>query len=285
MILRDLLHSGRQTLLEAGITGAALDARVLFQAASGWTSAELIARERDQVEAEQSAAFRQLIDRRVKGEPVSQITGEKEFWSLTFRVSRDVLTPRPDSESLIELALALYTDRPPQTILDIGTGSGCLLVALLKEFPESEGLGIDLSREALAVAQENISRHNLQSRASLKLADFHQPVPGTYDLVISNPPYIREDAREGLPEEVRSFEPGMALFAGPDGLSAYRAITAQLPRLLRSGGTAILEAGQGQAALIEDLISHAFRQAGREYTLSSRQDLAGIPRAIAVTAC
>ena len=256
-----------------------LDARLLLQQAVRLSYEEIVANPDDLLSSEQYQEYRQLLRRRAGGEPVSQILQHKEFWGLPFKVTDDVLTPRPDTETIVELALDLCGDRPPQTVLDIGTGSGCLLAALLTEFPEAAGVGLDISDAALKIATENIAALGLGQRTALRQADFNQQIDGPYDLIVSNPPYIPEEDRDSLPVEVRDFEPAEALFAG-DGFDAYKSISGQLPHLLSERGVFVLEAGAGQADEICNLVRAAFKNTNMALKLTIRADLAGINRAV-----
>lgn len=184
---------------------------------------------------------------------MAYVLGEREFWGLSFKVSPAVLVPRPDSETVIEAALALLADRQrPWRILDLGLGSGCLLLTLLHEFPAARGVGLEVSEAALAVARTNAAALQVDDRAELLLGDWRQPdwrnpVGGPFDLLVSNPPYIEADTIAGLMPEVSRFEPRLALDGGLDGLAAYRAIAADAPSLITPGGRVLLEAGEGQA--------------------------------------
>ena len=217
--------------------------------------------------------YEKLVERRAKGEPVAHITGTREFWSLTLKVSPAVLIPRPDTETLVEVALKLCA-HPPARILDLGTGSGALLLACLSEWPNATGLGVDASLAALAVAQENAQSTGLAGRANFRLGDWGEGLSERFDLILSNPPYIAET--EELSEELRTFEPASALFAGGDGLDDYRRILPQLPGLLNPGGLAVLEIGHKQGpALMAMAADHGF-------TASLHPDLAGRDRCVAL---
>lgn len=258
-----------------------LDARLLMCHCLGLSLESLIADPDRTLTIREKAGFTRLIERRAAGEPVSQILQHKEFWGLPFHVSGDVLTPRPDTETLVELVVELCRAQPPQRILDIGTGSGCLLAALLHEFPEATGLGLDISAPALAIARRNLTDLGFADRSVLKQANFCEPIAGTYDLVVSNPPYIASADRPSLPVDVREYEPAIALFAG-DGYDAYRAIAQQLPRLLSSGGRAVVEIGQGQETVVRTLFEDSMTAAERTCSFAAKADLAGIQRAVAV---
>ena len=191
-------------------------------------------------------------------------------------VTRDTLIPRPDSETVIEAALAAFAAAPaPRRVLDLGTGSGCLLLALLSELPEAHGLGVDISAAALEVAETNANRLGLQSRVKFREGDWGRDLTGTFDLIVANPPYIGDSEATGLEPEITAFEPAMALFCGADALACYRAMAADIARLLADSGVAALEIGAGQAAGVAAIMAGAgLVETGR------RRDLAGIERCI-----
>jgi len=218
------------------------------------------------------AAFAPLLARRLAHEPVAYITGTRAFWTIDLAVGPGALVPRADSETLIEAAIEHFADRAPATILDLGTGPGTLLLAALDQWPEATGLGVDRSRRALAMAHANAERLGLTPRARFVEGDWATGIDSRFDLILANPPYI--GTGEPLPAEVREHEPAEALYAGADGLDAYRAIVPDLPRLLAPGGVAILEIGHTQAGAVGTLAAAA----GLGGTL--RRDLAGRPRAI-----
>lgn len=217
-----------------------------------------------------------LLARRLAREPIAQIVGTRDFWSLSLKVTRDVLVPRPDSETLIEAAIDHFEGRAaPRRILDLGTGSGALLLAALDQWRAATGLGIDRSPAALAVARENAARTGLAARAAFAAGDWGAGLAGRFDLILCNPPYIRDDAM--LPPDVAHYEPALALFGGADGLDAYRALALQTGRLLAPGGVALFEIGfdQGESA------AALFRAQG--FAVAVRRDLAGNARCLAVT--
>jgi release factor glutamine methyltransferase len=233
---------------------------------------------RGETSAEQLQLFSSLISRRASREPLAYITGRKEFWSLDLAVGPGVLIPRPDTETLIEELTRLHPDRAaPLSILDLGTGSGCLLIAALHEYPNARGTGIDSSSEALAIARANIARHRLENRATLVLSGWPDQTGQAFDVILSNPPYIPSAQIEDLEPEVARHEPRAALDGGPDGLDAYRALAPRLGRLLNPGGHALLEIGRGQDGAVEGLMAAAGLQ-----TLRTVPDLAGIPRCLVV---
>lgn len=201
--------------------------------------------------------------------------GRREFWSLDFAVSPATLVPRPDSETLIQAALATFAGRdPPRRMLDLGTGSGCLLLAALSEFPASFGVGVDRSFAAVVLAARNAAMLDMASRAAFLCADWAGALDGRFDLVLSNPPYIRTSQIDWLMPEVVHYEPRAALDGGADGFSAYRQLVPDLDRLLAPDGVAVLEIGAGQAAEVARLA----RDAG--FTSHSHRDLSGIARAL-----
>lgn len=252
-----------------------LEARILLAHALGLTQNDLIREPRRTVDR---AVFETLLNRRTAREPLALITGHREFWSLDFHVSPATLIPRPDSETLIEAALAAFADHPaPRTIIDLGTGSGCLLLALLKEFPSAFGIGLDLNPEAAALAKRNAVNLGLSDRAAFVVNDWTNSLSGRFDLIVSNPPYIASATIETLMPEVARHEPRTALDGGVDGYDAYRAILPNLTRHLDPNGSAILELGQGQAGHVTGLARAA------RFASSLRLDLAGIPRAIVLT--
>jgi len=226
-----------------------------------------------QGQGEVEERFASFIDRRCAREPLAYIAGHKEFWSLDFEVGPGVLVPRPETETIIEQALALLPDRSaPLKVLDLGTGSGCLLVAFLKEFPNSSGLGIDCSEQARRYASANIARHGLVERAEVRPGNWGEKTAGRWDVILSNPPYIKSADIAGLAPEVR-FEPIEALDGGPDGLVAIRALAKAMAQLL--GGIGLTEIGAGQKATAANVMVEAGLVVPR-----IAEDLAGIPRVL-----
>lgn len=247
----------RDALAKAGIDSVALDARLLVAAALEGPVEQVIAwPERDLTPAAQHR-LAELLARRVAREPMAHILGRREFWSLDFAVTRDVLTPRPDSETVVAAVLAQLPGRHAALkVLDLGVGSGCLLLALLSELPRATGLGIDDSAEALAVARRNAAALGLAPRTRFAPGDWLAGIDGPFDVVVSNPPYIAQAELASLPPEVRH-EPRAALDGGGDGLAAYRAIAARLPAVLAEGGFAAFEIGAGQAEFVTAILCHA----------------------------
>jgi release factor glutamine methyltransferase len=225
-----------------------------------------------------AARLADFAARRLTGEPLSRIVGAREFWGLSLAVSQDVLDPRPETETIVEAAVAIMRDRREEElrILDLGTGSGALLCALLSEFRSARGVGADLSEAAAAVARGNVETCNLGKRATIRVGNWTEGVTGPFDLIVSNPPYIPTAAITGLPREVRDHDPLLALDGGIDGLDAYRAIIPGSVSLLAPGARLILEVGNGQASDVLTLMADA----GLVRT-SFRRDLAGVERVVA----
>ena len=274
--VHDRIVAARETLVRAGVqpTAAATDACVLARHALGWDRATLFARGREVPPSHFDSSFEKFIARRAAREPVALITGTREFWGLDFEVTSDVLVPRPETEFIVEEALSEFADGP-RTIIDIGTGTGCLAVALAREFPGSQVVATDISPRALEVARRNAGRHALDNRIAFVCSDFLSGIRGHFDLIVSNPPYVPESAAPSLAPEVVAHEPHMALFGGADGLAAIRAILETAQRCLAPGGALILEFGFGQEPDVVSLASQCRWRLRRV-----REDLQGIPRTI-----
>lgn len=255
-------------LKRAGIGDFTFEARILVEDLAG---------DSDPIDEAASARLNDALVRRLAGEPLWRVIGAREFWGLTFTLSQGTLEPRPDSETLIEAALIHLAARrhEPLRVLDLGTGTGCLLIATLREFPQATGLGIDLSADAVATASGNAARNDVAGRAAFRQGDWTDGVEERFDLILSNPPYIASDEIAGLDRNVREHDPHLALDGGLDGLTAYRALAAALPGHLNPGGHAILEIGAGQEAAVVALME----QAGLRH-LHSRRDLGGHIRAL-----
>jgi release factor glutamine methyltransferase len=273
------------TITEAVRAGAAsldgiadnprLEARLLLAHAVGLTRNDLI---RDPERRIETTDFETLLTRRIRREPLALIVGRREFWSLDFKVSPATLIPRADSETLVEAALAIFADRPPpRRILDLGTGTGCLLLALLAEFPSAFGIGLDRGPDAAALAQLNARQLGLVDRCAFLVSDWTNSIAGRFDLIVANPPYIRGGDIGSLMPEVACHEPHSALDGGVDGYDAYRAIIPNLKHNLEPNGVVVLELGQGQATYVTDLALAV------GFDASLRLDLAEIPRAIVLT--
>lgn len=272
-----------QALLEAkvklevaGIDKARAEARLLLAHTLGLTAAQILIRGEDDVEAGALQSFLDDVVRRADGMPLAYITGTREFWSLPLKVTPATLIPRPDSESLIELAVALFKGHAgPETILDLGTGSGCLLLALLTEFHEAKGVGVDISTGACHVAKANAATFDLSARSDWVTGSWSDLSLGRYDLIVSNPPYIPVGDIAALDVDVRDFEPANALDGGIDGLEAYRSLFPVAAKSLNDGGVLIVEIGIGQHADVAEIAAMSGLSAGLV-----KCDLAGIERGI-----
>ena len=275
-LLREVLRHAEALLREAGVDTPELDARLLMGAALGMTREHMLIHATAKLNQAQVTRVLDFIVRRVEREPVSRILGRREFWSLDFHLSPATLDPRPDSETVIDEALAGIPDKQaPLSVLDLGTGTGCLLLALLSELPNASGIGVDKSEEAVVTATANARRLGLGQRAQFTVGDWGAGLTKRFDLVISNPPYIPDREIETLAPEVVQFDPVAALAGGSDGLDAYRAITAQLPNLLKSNGKIIFEVGAGQSGDVAALLGSAGFS-----SIGTRRDLAGVERAV-----
>lgn len=246
----NLIAEAATRMAQAGVAEPGRDARLLARWAAGIDGAALSATMGDHPPAAVSERFLRGVEGRANRRPLSHITGERAFWGHLFRVSQDVLDPRPETEILVAAAL----ERPFERVLDLGTGSGCILLSLLAERPEATGLGTDLSAAALAIARENADRLDLRHRAAFHQADWGQALSERFDLIVSNPPYLAEGELSALEPEVARYEPQMALSPGGDGLDAYRSIAAQLTHLSAPGARVLLEIGPTQAESATELL-------------------------------
>ena len=274
--LSDALARASRCLADAGIDAARQDARILLSHVTGLTRSQLVTESETSLDTAQQTQFNAVIVRRAGREPVSHILGQREFWSLSFVVSGAVLDPRPDSEALVDAALHHCPDNDvPLSIIDLGTGSGCLLLSLLSEWPTATGVGVDISDEALAVATRNADRLGMASRVRFLRGDWSAAVDGSFDIAVSNPPYISTAEISVLEPEVVNFEPHVALDGGADGLSAYRRLLPEMRRLLSASGIGVVEIGAGQ----RDAVAEILDDSGLS-VLDVRQDLAGFDRCV-----
>ncbi|MCB8875499.1 peptide chain release factor N(5)-glutamine methyltransferase [Acidisoma silvae] len=278
MDLDAALRDATRRLTEAEIEGPNREARILLMHAIGADQTGLLRRRGGKLTEAEAGTFQAMVTRRAAREPAAVIIGHREFWSLDFLVTADTLIPRPDSETVIEAALDYRRDRPPSRILDLGTGTGCLLLSALSEFQDAWGLGVDLSPPAALVAEANARRLGLADRAAIMVGRWTDALAGRFDLILSNPPYIPAGDIPGLMPEVERFEPHLALDGGPDGLDPYRRLFGDLPRILLPGGLALFEFGIGQA---EALVALAETLSLK--VIDVRRDLAGQPRVLAVS--
>ncbi len=249
----DCVADGARRLAAAGIEDARREARLILALALGIEPVSVTGYPERPVP--DPGPFEALIARRARREPLSHLTGRREFWSLEFETGPATLDPRPDSETVVAAALAAVADpNAPLRLLDLGTGTGCLLLALLHELPKAAGLGIDASPEALAVADRNAARLGLEPRVKFGGGNWGDSLDGPFDLIVCNPPYIPSAEIAELAPEVAVFEPRVALDGGPDGLGAYRALAPDVARLLAGDGMAILEIGAGQRRAAEQIV-------------------------------
>jgi release factor glutamine methyltransferase len=272
--IRPLLARAAERLREAGCETPELDARLLLQAATGLTRETLILEPERRIGSDDVQRLAEFLQRRAQREPVSRILGEREFYGRPFRVTEATLDPRPDTETLIDAALAAMPEGA--RLLDLGTGTGAIAVTLLAERPDATGVATDLSPEALAVARENAERAGVAKRLTLLQGSWFEPVSGVFDIIVSNPPYIPANDIAGLSPDVRNFDPMLALVGGTDGLDPYRAISACAARHLAAGGHVLVEIGAGQAKDVEAI----FAEAGLGVT-GRHRDLGGHPRCLA----
>jgi release factor glutamine methyltransferase len=269
--------TARKRLESAGLAGPVIDARLLVEAAADATRTDIVTDPQRPLTAEQESLLEDYLTRREQREPVAQILGRKGFWKLLFRVNEQVLTPRPDTETVVEYVLRDFPEHAPWSVLDLGVGSGAILLSVLAERPAARGLGVDISEEALAVARDNAATLGLASRCALLRGDWTTGLAdANFDLVVANPPYIRSEEIETLEPEVCRYEPRLALDGGPDGLDAYRTLAPEILRVLKPGGRFAVEIGFDQRAAVTEL----FRAAGAQ-DITPLRDLADRDRVIA----
>jgi len=252
-------QGARRRLEAAGLAGPVIDARLLVEAAAEATRADIVADPYRALTPTQEATLEAYLTRRERREPVSHILGRKGFWKIMLGVTPDVLTPRPDTETVVEWVLRDFPEHAAWSVLDLGVGSGAILLSILAERPAARGLGVDVSEEALAVARDNAAHLGLAGRMALLRGDWTEGLAGDgFDLVVANPPYIASEVIETLEPEVRDHEPRIALEGGPDGLIHYRRLAPEILRVLKPGGRFAVEIGYDQKDAVEAL----FRAAG-----------------------
>jgi release factor glutamine methyltransferase len=272
-------QSAKKRLDAVGLTGPVIDARLLVEAAADATRTDIVTDPHRALTAEQEQTLEDYVSRRERREPVSHILGRKGFWKIMLQVTPDVLTPRPDTESILDVVLPEFPEHAALSVLDLGVGSGAILLAILAERPAAKGLGVDISEEALAVARDNAAHLGLANRVALLRTDWTEGLgESTFDLVVSNPPYIATHVIETLEPEVRDFEPRVALEGGPDGLMHYRRLAPEIMRVLKPGGRFAVEIGYDQKEAVEAL----FREAGAA-GVTTALDLANRDRVVAGT--
>jgi release factor glutamine methyltransferase len=281
--MRETVDTARRVLTarfkSADIETAELDSRLLVGAALNLDLTGLVIAASRKLTPDESSTLEAFAARRLDGEPVSRILGHREFWSLPLKLSAATLVPRPDTETVVELALEIVRAAPPRPlrIVDLGTGTGAILLALLHELPAAFGVGTDISLDALRTARHNATDLGLASRAAFVACNYAAALAGPFDLIVSNPPYIRSADIAGLGPEVRDHDPLTALDGGADGLDAYRALVPHVAVLLAPGGALVVEVGKGQNGPIETLMTVA----GLRVQDPVKSDLAGVFRAVA----
>lgn len=269
--------AAKSRLEAAGLSGPVIDARLLVEAAADAARIDILTDPHRPLTPDQEARLLDYLTRRERREPVSHILGRRGFWKIMLRVTPDVLTPRPDTETVVDLVLKDFPENQAFTVLDLGVGSGAILLAILAERPAARGLGVDVSEEALAVARENAANLGLAGRCALLRGDWTAGLADeSFDLVVSNPPYIATDVIETLEPEVREHEPRLALDGGPDGLDAYRRLAPEILRVLKPDGLFAVEIGYDQKAPVEALF-----QAAGAVGVRTLRDLADRDRVVA----
>lgn len=266
-----IYQDARQTLRAAGMETPDLDAKLLISYALGCAPDDVILK--PDTPAEVNNTLRDAVSRRMHHEPVSKIVGTREFYGLPFHVTKDVLDPRPDTETLVDAA-RIYIG-PNARILDLCTGSGCILATLLTLYPDATGVGSDISEAALKVADENLRRNNVEKRASLIKSDYLESVNGTFDLIVCNPPYIKSAVVESLDADVRLYDPHLALNGGEDGFTPYKIVFPQIRNYMNGGAHALFEFGAGQGDDIARLAENVGLQ-----VIARKRDLGGHERVV-----
>ena len=268
--------AARKRLQAAGVDGPVIDARLLVEAAAGATRVDIVTDPHRELDPAQIETLEGYLSRRERREPISHILGRKGFWKIMLQVNAHVLTPRPDTEVVVDMALRAFPEERAFSMLDLGVGSGAILLAILAERPAAKGLGVDISDEALAVARENAANLGLAGRVALLRGDWTWGLESNaFDLVVSNPPYIPSADIAGLEPEVRDHEPRLALDGGPDGLDAYRLLAPEILRVMKPGGRFAVEIGFDQALAVTAL----FAAAGAE-AVETVRDLANRDRVV-----
>jgi len=260
---------------EAGLETPDLDARLLVMAATGFTHTDMIARGTEFPSAETFEIISDYAQRRLAGEPVDNILGVREFYGRDFKISKDVLSPRPETEMLIDAALDILQDKSKARILDLGTGSGAIIITILAEAPHVKGVAIDVSDEALSITRQNANSHEVENRLTVLRGNWFDPVEGRFDIILSNPPYITDAAMDELAAEVSGFDPDLSLRGGEDGLIAYRDIISKASHYLKADGIVFFEIGYDQGKSVSDLLK---QQGFTDISLS--KDLSGHNRMI-----
>jgi len=268
----------RDGLRAVGIDNADLVARDLLKRTLDVSDIDIVSNAEREIYSGKVNELKESLKRRIGGEPVSRIFGEREFWGIPFKITQDVLDPRPDTETIVDAALRRFAGDSPATILDLGTGSGCIVIALLKEWQRSYGVASDISEKVLAVARENAERAEIGKRLEFIRADWGDIINEQFDLIVSNPPYISNPEIPNLPPEVKNYDPILALDGGNDGLDCYRIIVREIKRLLKPGGCALLEIGFSQGEQVTRLVEDSGLS-----VMALHPDIAGIPRVVEIS--
>ncbi len=276
--LKIAIHELTRLFHAAGLEQARLDARLIVMHAAGYTPEAALTGHDRVLSTSECAKVEALKRRRLEREPIAYLLGHREFWSLNFHVSSEVLIPRPDTETLVSCILDRFTTektKAPLRILDLGTGSGCILIALLKDMEHASGVGVDLSESAIAVARNNARIHDLSEKTSFFVGDWTESIQEAFDIVVSNPPYIPSIDIEGLDIDVRDHEPRAALDGGEDGLAFYRRLAKDIPRILSPNGFCAVEIGTGQSSNVQRIL----HESGLK-DVSVVSDLVGLERVV-----
>jgi release factor glutamine methyltransferase len=280
--IAETILQGAHRLRKAGVPQARREAGSLLSYVLGRDRSFILSHAEDAVGEEQTERFRECLERRAQGEPLQYIIANQEFFGLDFEVTKDVLIPRPETELLVETALKLLAQSADAFICDVGTGTGCIVITLMKQLNEARAVSIDISPEALAVARRNAERHSVTERIDFILSDCFVALTlresrASFDLIVSNPPYVEEGAMADLQREVRDFEPRIALAAGADGLDIIRHLLLEAPNFLKPDGYFLFEIGFNQAQAVRDLLDPKIWR-----LLDIHKDLQGIPRTVAL---
>ncbi len=276
--LATLHQTLRQSLWSAGIDTADLDARLIIRNHTGYDWGDLVAHPEAKIDARQLMRIEFDIERRLSGEPVSRIFGKREFWGIDFKICPDTLDPRPDTETMVEVALERFKADEPVRILDLGIGSGCILITLLTEWPNATGVGVDKAYGAIRTAMVNARNSKVEDRCNLYCGSWGMAVNDSFDLIVSNPPYIPNQSIESLSREVKNHDPILALAGGEDGLDCFRAVVTETKRLLKVGGIGLIEIGYDQ----QDDVTRLVEESGLT-VLDVHPDLAGQPRVVEIS--
>ena len=280
--IAETILEGAHRLRKAGVPEARREAGSLLGYVLGRDRSFILTHVEDAISEEQAERFRECLERRAQGEPLQYITANQEFFGLDFEVTKDVLIPRPETELLIETALKLLTPSADAFICDVGTGSGCIVITLMQQLKQARAVAIDISLDALAVARRNAVRHSVAERIDFVHSDCFAALNSrelrpSFDLIVSNPPYVEDGAMADLQREVRDFEPRSALAAGADGLDIIRSLLLEAPSFLKTGGYFLFEIGFNQAAAVEQLLDPKIWR-----LIDINKDLQGIPRTVAL---